>query len=299
MSTRPAPLLDSDLRLYTRAARDSSAQVIRAYSTSFGMACRLFDRRYRSDIESIYGLVRIADEVVDGAAAEAGLDLAEQRELLDRLEAETVDAIDRGYSTNIVVHAFAATARSCGIERSIIAPFFASMRRDLSPVAFTRDELREYIYGSAEVVGLMCLRVFLRDEPVTESDREELERGARRLGSAFQKINFLRDLAADWQALGRSYFPGVDPDRLGEVDKLLLLADIDADLDAAAAVVPKLPTGCRPAVAAALVLFRGLARGLRSTPAAELATRRVRVSTPRKLLIVARARLGVLPGSSS
>jgi phytoene/squalene synthetase len=297
VTTRAAPQLDSDLRLYTRAARESSAHVIRAYSTSFGMACRLFDRRYRSDVESIYGLVRIADEVVDGAAAEAGLDLDQQRELLDALEEETAGAIARGYSTNVVVHAFASTARSCGIEWAIIAPFFASMRRDLSPVAFTGDELREYVYGSAEVVGLMCLRVFLRDEAVTESDRRELEHGAQRLGAAFQKINFLRDLAADWLTLGRSYLPGLDADRLDETEKSALLDDIDADLDAAAVVVPRLPDGCRPAVAAALALFRTLADELRATPADQLTTRRVRVSTPRKLVIVARAKLGALPGS--
>jgi phytoene/squalene synthetase len=299
MSTRPAPLLDSALGLYTDAARASSARVIRAYSTSFGMACRLFDRRYRADVESIYGLVRIADEVVDGAAAEAGLDLRQQRELLDELERETARAIERGYSTNVVVHAFAVTARSCGIEDAIISPFFASMRRDLSPAPLTDYELKEYIYGSAEVVGLMCLRVFLRDQAVEASDRAELKQGARRLGAAFQKINFLRDLAADWHELGRNYFPGIDPDRLTEQQKAALRADIDDDLDAAAAVVPKLPDGSRPAVAAALALFRELSARLRATPAAELTTRRVRVPTPRKLAIVARAKIGALPGSTS
>ena len=177
MSIRQAPAVDSDLQLYTRAARTSSARVIREYSTSFGMASRLFGSGCRSDIESIYGLVRIADEIVDGAAAEAGLSVDEQAALLDALEDETEQALATGYSANVVVHAFATVARATGIDRDLTAPFFASMRRDLSPVAFGREELRTYIYGSAEVVGLMCLRVFLRGETLTEADRARARGG--------------------------------------------------------------------------------------------------------------------------
>jgi len=292
MSIRQAPVVDSDLELYTRAARISSARVIREYSTSFGMASRLFGARCRSDIESIYGLVRIADEIVDGAAAEAGLSVDEQAALLDELQTETERALSRGYSTNVVVHAFAAVARGSGIGDELTAPFFASMRRDLSPVAFGRDELREYIYGSAEVVGLMCLRVFLRGETITEADRGTLEEGARRLGAAFQKINFLRDLGTDWLVLGRSYLPGVDPGALTENEKRALLDDIDSDLDAAAVAIPGLPSHCRRAVVAAHSVFRALAAELARTPAEDLIHRRVRVSNPHKVAIIAAAYLG-------
>ena len=292
MSTRQAPVVDSDLQLYTRAARISSARVIREYSSSFGMASRLFAAGCRSDIESIYGLVRIADEIVDGAAAEAGLSIDEQAALLDGLEDETEQALALGYSANVVVHAFASVARATGIDRDLTAPFFASMRRDLSPVAFGREELRTYIYGSAEVVGLMCLRVFLRGQAVTEPDRALLDNGARRLGAAFQKINFLRDLGTDWLVLGRSYFPGIDPGSLTEDEKRELLDDIEADLDAAADAIPRLPRGCRRAVIAAHSVFRALAEELSRAPAEELLVRRVRVSTPHKAVIVAAAMLG-------
>lgn len=289
------PAASSDLSLYSRVAHRSSARIIRDYSTSFGMASRLLSGGIRNRVEDIYALVRVADEVVDGAAEQAGLGLDRQRALLDALEAETVAAIDDGYSTNLVVHAFATTARDSGIGVDLTAPFFASMRRDLSPVDFSRQELDEYIYGSAEVVGLMCLKVFLREHQVTDSKRARLEEGARRLGSAFQKINFLRDLAVDWAVLGRNYFPGVDPGRLTEDQKSALVADIQADLDAAGAVIPDLPKDCRRAVKAAHGLFSVLTDRVRSTPASELLATRVRVSTRTKLAVLARSTMPSRP----
>ena len=278
-----------NLMLYTRTAQRSSARVIREYSTSFSMATRLLDRRIRPDVENIYGLVRVADEIVDGAAHEAGLGLAAQRELLDAFENETVSALRVGYSANLIVHSFAVTARAVGIGTKLTTPFFASMRRDLSPVGFTDDELREYIYGSAEVIGLMCLKVFLRESSLGNGERQRLEHGAQRLGAAFQKINFLRDLSTDWGGLGRDYLPGIDPENLTEAQKLALLADIDADLLAAAAVIPELPRGCRAAIAAAHGLFSALTERIRAKPAANLLHSRTRVPNATKLGILLRA----------
>jgi phytoene/squalene synthetase len=282
----------SELTAYSRCAQRSAAKVITAYSTSFGMASRLLHRRYRSHVANIYALVRVADELVDGAAAQAGVSAGTQRRLLDELEAEVHRAISDGYSVNLVVHAFACTARAAGIRRDLIAPFFASMRRDLTADALDGDEVRDYIYGSAEVVGLMCLRVFLRDEHRDPEARRRLEEGARRLGAAFQKVNFLRDLSADWTGLGRNYFPSVRPDALTEAQKQALLSDIDDDLAAAAAVIPELPSGCRAAVAAAHQLFAALSRRLRSTPADELLRTRVRVPAGAKAGILVRSALG-------
>jgi phytoene/squalene synthetase len=282
----------TDLALYRRAAHASSARVIHEYSTSFGMATRLLAPTVRPQVEDIYALVRIADEIVDGAAGQAGLDLAGQRELLDALETETVRAMRTGYSTNLVVHAFATTARQIGIGFDLTAPFFQSMRRDLSPVDFSSDELAAYIYGSAEVIGLMCLRAFLADQPVAGDRRVRLESGARRLGAAFQKINFLRDLAVDWSELGRNYFPGIDPARLTERQKLDVITDIDADLEAAAEAIPELPENCRRAIAAAYGLFAELSDRLRATPARSLAVTRVSVPTRTKLAILVRATAG-------
>ena len=284
--------------LYTEAAERSSAKIISAYSTSFGMATRLLHKSLRPDVQNIYGIVRVADEIVDGAALEAGLDLAAQREQLDAFEAETLHAMRTGYSTNLTVHAFAVTARTKGIGADLVVPFFASMRRDLSPVDFTSEELTEYIYGSAEVVGLMCLKVFLHDSNISDGERERLEHGARRLGAAFQKINFLRDLSADWEALGRNYFPTVDPARMTESQKAHLIDDIDADLAAAADVIPDLPRGCRSAIAAAHGLFRGLTRQLKATPAADLLRRRTRINNVAKLGILARTANGRVLGGA-
>jgi 15-cis-phytoene synthase len=279
---------------YNRLAQRSSAMVIREYSTSFGMATRLLAREIRPDIKNIYGLVRIADEIVDGAAAEAGLNRRSQCAVLDALEAETETTLSTGYSANLIVHAFAATARNVGIGPALTRPFFNSMRRDLDPERLSIDEVRDYVYGSAEVIGLMCLQVFLRGEPCDSDTRTRLENGARRLGAAFQKINFLRDLGPDWQELGRNYFPGVDPDQLTETQKQSLVADIRADLDAAAAVIPDLPRICRGAVAAVHGLFTELVVRIRAIPAAELQQQRMRVPNTLKLRIVLEAKTGSL-----
>ncbi|MDH6237989.1 squalene/phytoene synthase family protein [Cryobacterium sp. CG_9.6] len=275
-----------DLRLYTLAAHKSSAGIIREYSTSFGMATRLLGRAIRPHVENIYGLVRIADEVVDGAAGAAGLDVAAQRALLDDLEAETERTLANGYSTNLTVHSFAMTARAVGFGTELTRPFFASMRRDLDPSDFTVEQVRDYIYGSAEVIGLMCLSVFLHGVPCSPEQRARLEAGAQRLGSAFQKINFLRDLSVDWHELHRNYFPTIDPDRLTELQKRELVADIELDLDAAVAVIPELPQNCRVAVAAAHGLFAALTDRVRATPASDLLAIRIRVPNAGKLRIV-------------
>ncbi|MEO6941480.1 MAG: squalene/phytoene synthase family protein [Terrimesophilobacter sp.] len=283
-------LVGDALGLYSWSAHHSASRIITDYSTSFGRSSRLLNREYRPGIEDVYALVRIADEIVDGAAEQAGLSLAEQRTVLDGLEEDVLHAISRGYSANLVVHAFAATARATGIGPDLVAPFFASMRRDLSSVDFSQDELDLYIYGSAEVVGVMCLRVFLGS--AADDPPQTLVHGARKLGSAFQKINFLRDLSADWRELGRSYFPGIDPAHLTEAQKRELVDDIDADLNDAALVINNLPEGCRTAVRAAHGLFSELSRRVRLTPAAKLAETRVIVPTATKARVLLQARIG-------
>lgn len=285
---------ESDLALYTRAAHSGAATIIQAYSTSFAAATRLLSASVRPRVEDVYALVRVADEIVDGAAAQAGLCVDDQRALLDELEADTERAMRAGYSANVVVHAFAATARATGIGTELTRPFFASMRRDLSPVDFTADELGAYIHGSAEVVGLMCLRAFVTESPVPPAVLRRLEIGACRLGAAFQKINFLRDLAEDYGTLGRRYFPGIDPARLTERQKLALVADIECDLVAAEEAIPDLPVESRRAVAAAHALFDALVQRIRDTPAADLVSRRVSVPARVKLAIILRAASGTL-----
>lgn len=275
------------LALYSGTARAATAPVIRRYSTSFRLATALFPRRCRGAVAAIYALVRIADEIVDGTAAEAGLDRAAQRRLLDELEAETQRAVATGFSANLVVHAFAAVARTCAVEPALTRAFFASMRRDLEAVDFDLPEYRQYVHGSAEVVGLMCLRVFLAGRAVSPAAAAALDEGAARLGAAFQKVNFLRDLGDDRRRLGRTYLPG-STDGLTEPAKAAVVADVRDDLRAARAAVRLLPADCRRAVLVATAIFGELLRRIDRVPADRLAHVRVSVPTPVKVALAVR-----------
>ncbi len=277
------------LALYDRTAQDASAAVIAAYSTSFGLATRLLGPRPRPHVRNIYALVRIADEIVDGPAAEAGMDPAAERAILDELESETLTAIQRGFSSNLVVHAFARTARECGVGDALIRPFFASMRTDLLTARHDAASHDDYVYGSAEVVGLMCLQVFVNaGAPHPVSPDPQLVDGARRLGAAFQDVNFLRDLHHDEDSLGRDYLGLAS----GGSTRTQVLDRIDGDLGAAAAVIPKLPADCRRAVTAAHDLFAALSLRLRRDSASDV---RVRVPDAVKATLAARAWLGFAP----
>ena len=280
------------LDLYGRVAEETASRVIRRYSTSFGAASRLLGPGVRQHVENVYALVRVADEVVDGGAADAGRAPDAARAVLDGLEAETERAMAEGYSANLVVHAFATTARTTGIGAELTRPFFASMRTDLDRTEYDEDGFVAYVYGSAEVVGLMCLRAFVLETPDPAAEYERFTPGARALGAAFQKVNFLRDLRTDARELGRSYFPGVDLSAFTEAEKTRLADDIDADLATAAAVIPRLPASSRRAVALAHALFSELNRRIRSTPAPALLERRIRVPDPVKLRIAVGAAAG-------
>ncbi|MGK2852919.1 MAG: phytoene/squalene synthase family protein [Microbacteriaceae bacterium] len=291
------------LARYTAASELAAGQIIEAYSTSFGTATRLLGARHRTHVRSIYALVRVADELVDGATAGAGMTPEQQHSALSRLEQETEDALESEYSSNPIVHAFAHTALAAGIGRELTRPFFSSMRTDLpapgsdgQPEERGSERLRfgdeahaSYVYGSAEVVGLMCLRVFVREESRTGEQLRALEHGAQRLGAAFQNVNFLRDLADDTERLGRSYLS----DR-GRVDSELQgswIAVIREQLADAAATLPLLPRDARLAVGCALRLFGRLTDRISETPAAQLYERRIRVPAPEKAWLVAQAAL--------
>jgi phytoene/squalene synthetase len=284
------------VRLYDTTAQRASRAVLAAYSTSFGLGARLLGERARRDIEAVYALVRIADEIVD---THRGPDAGD---LLDELEQQTARALETGYSTNLVVHAFARTARRTGICARELDPFFASMRADLTVRVHDRASYEQYVHGSAEVVGLMCVAVFLNadrrpGEPVRHADAE-LEEGAQALGAAFQKINFLRDLGADSAGLGRSYFPGVEPGALDQAQLDAILDEIAADVRRARASLPGLPRRARCAVAATLGLYEQLLDQLAGTAPADVLGRRVRVTTPRKLAVVTCAVVDELRGTA-
>jgi phytoene synthase len=283
------------LELYTRVAERAAAVVIREYSTSFGLASRLLSPSIRRQVANIYALVRVADEVVDGASDDAGLDRREASRALTELERQTEYALRAGYSTNPIVHAFATTARQLGFGTELTAPFFESMRVDLSETEHNADSFERYVYGSAEVIGLMCLQAFIHGHRRSEAQLEELRAGARALGAAFQKVNFLRDLSDDFEALGRSYFPGVDIAGFTEQEKTRILDDIDSDLRVSRAGLVLLPPTSRRAVILAHSLFAELARRLRATPASSILKARVRVPTSVKLRLFAAAAAGRMP----
>ncbi|MFO6452235.1 MULTISPECIES: phytoene/squalene synthase family protein [unclassified Aeromicrobium] len=273
--------------LYDEVAEGAAALVIKRYSTSFSLASRLLAEPIRTRVCNIYALVRVADEIVDAPRPEGDHD--QQLRLLDSLQAEVHEAMRTGHSANLVVHAFARTARACGIGTDLVDPFFDSMRTDLFRTEHDKASFATYVYGSAEVVGLMCLKAFLLDQPDVNGAYERLAPGARRLGAAFQKVNFLRDLGDDRDNLGRSYVPGLDPEHFDVAMRDRLLDDIDADLAAAAAVIPQLPSGSRRAVAAAHALFAELSRRLRNASPEQIRSERIRVPGPSKARVVARA----------
>ena len=288
--TQPASA--TGLSLYTEAAERASAEVIAAYSTSFGWASKLLGKAEQQPVRNIYALVRVADEIVDGAADEAH---DNPSKLLDELEAETYRALESGFSTNLVVHAFAHTAREAGIKRDIIEPFFHSMRMDLTEREHDQKSFDTYVYGSAEVVGLMCLKVFMVGREYSKEERVTLIAGARALGAAFQKVNFLRDLSADFKKLGRSYFPNVNVDNFDAATQVRLIDDISADLEVSAKTLPLLSPGSRKAVAAAQMFFAALNERIRNTSAEALIETRISVPNSQKLVILTKALLGVIP----
>lgn len=293
VSRAPQP----SLTRFTLTAETVANEVIGAYSTSFGMATRLLGKMHRTHVRNIYALVRVADEIVDGVASEAGLTQPEQAEALIRYKNDTHQAMRSGYSSDLVIHAFARTAREAGIDETLTQPFFDSMLADVTDAdaaqtGYDRDAHAAYVYGSAEVVGLMCLSVFLRDSSVNDAERDRLVYGARRLGAAFQNINFLRDLADDTGRLGRSYL-GADG-KLDDNERDRWVAEIREQLSDAENVIPLLPADARAAVRSASALFTALTRRVARTPAADLYRKRMRVPGPIKLGLVAQAMLVTL-----
>lgn len=283
------------LKLYTRVSERVAGIVINEYSTSFALASRLLTEPVRQQVANIYALVRVADEIVDGASDGAGLTIPQADEALTELENQVYAALETGFSTNPIVHAYAQTARATGFGEQLVRPFFESMRCDLTQYEHDQESFDRYVYGSAEVIGLMCLQSFLAENPPSTTDREKMVTGARALGAAFQKVNFLRDLADDYQSLGRSYFPGVEVDQFSEADKARILEDINTDLTTSRDCLALLPASSRRAVCLAQSLFGELTVRLAATPAEKIMTTRISVPNSTKLRLAAAAYSGRLP----
>lgn len=277
------------MELYTKVSFSSAESLTNSYSTSFGLSSRLFAKEIRHHIYAIYGLARIADEIVDTYREKN----AESK--LNDLEAETYSAIKDCYSTNLIVHAFANTARFCDMPKDVIQAFFTSMRMDLRPQTYNDQLYKKYIYGSAEVIGLMCLRVFCAKDQKTY---EELAPGARKLGSAYQKVNFLRDLSSDYIDLGRIYFPGLSYEEFSDSDKRKLVSEIEKEFDDATKAMRKLPKNGRAAVTASYVYYNALLSKLDATSVADIKNSRIRINNMKKLAMLLavylKSKLGLL-----
>lgn len=268
---------------YTDLTFKISRLVTRSYSNSFSLAVSRLDRDVRNAIYSIYGFVRFADEIVDSFHHH------DKKYLLEKFEADYYDALKRDISLNPLLHSFAGVVKKYEISDDLVQAFLKSMRTDLTRKDFETDnEIGEYIYGSAEVVGLMCLRVFLHGNEVAYS---ALEEPAKKLGSAFQKVNFLRDLKNDTENLGRRYFPAMIGKPFNETLKNLIISDIENDFRESYEGMKKLPARARFGVLTAYRYYRALLKKIKKTPAETISQKRIRISSGTKLLLLARAYL--------
>ena len=264
--------------LYDNISFDCSKRLTKAFSTSFSFSSRLLPPDQRQAIYAIYGFVRVADEIVDTYHDYP------QEQLLNRFERDLNEAFETRISTNPILNAFQDIVFKYNIEPELIDAFLKSMRLDLEKKDYkTRDEYKEYIYGSADVVGLMCLKVFV------EGDNEQYEKlrdSAMKLGSAFQKVNFLRDLKSDMEILERSYFPHIDFKHLSNDIKKEIVKEIVEDFDEAFKGIRQLPDSSRLAVYVAYVYYKKLLRIIRRKKPEQILQMRIRVSNAIKMWIL-------------
>lgn len=266
---------------YADVSFTTSKIITQKYSTSFSIAVSFLPQEMRKAIYSVYGFVRLADEIVDT------FHTINQEQVLNSFEKEFHEALEKGISMNPVIHAFALTVRRYNIETHLVDSFFKSMKSDLKMQLHRSDaELKEYIYGSADVVGLMCLMVFVNGEMALYS---KLEKPAMKLGSAFQKVNFLRDLKVDIEILNRSYFPDFDLHTFNEEVKERLIREIELDFKEAKVGIDGLPGRSKLAVYIAYLYFNKLLLCLHSTPASQLLEKRIRVSDMTKMMLLCKA----------
>lgn len=260
--------------IFDTVSFECSKNVTKSYSTSFSAAVKMLAPSIRQDIYNIYGFVRFADEIVDTFHD------YNKEDLFDLFEKDLQTALQNKISLNPILNSFQHTVHKYQIPNSMINAFMKSMRLDLVKTEYkTFEEYNEYIYGSADVVGLMCLKVFVNGD---ESKYNELKHSAMRLGSAFQKVNFLRDLKADFEDLSRTYFPNTDLTKLDEESKNKIIQEIEADFEAGYQGIVNLPLEAKFGVYTAYIYYKKLLSKLKKTPSAEIKNTRIRVSDYQK-----------------
>jgi len=266
--------------LYNETCFECSKVITNKYSTSFSLGIKAFSKKLRYPIYAIYGFVRYADEIVDTFHDQ------DKNSLIARFRADTYLAIKEGISLNPVLHSFQRVVNKYHLDIELIDAFLKSMEMDLDQTSYTDDRYKEYIYGSAEVVGLMCLRVFCEGDKVLYY---QLLPQARSLGSAFQKINFLRDIKSDFEERGRTYFPEVDFANFTESDKIEIEKDIKIDFDDAFEGIKNLPASAKLGVYIAYLYYLELFKKIKNTSSKTIANKRIRVSDTQKLVLMAQA----------
>ncbi|MEO8150269.1 MAG: phytoene/squalene synthase family protein [Bacteroidia bacterium] len=263
--------------LFDNVSEHCSRITTRAYSTSFSLGIKFLNKRLHNPIYSIYGFVRFADEIVDSFH---GYD---KKYLLDKFKSDTEDAIKNKISLNPILNAFQNVVHQYQIEQKLIDTFLLSMEMDLEKVDYSEEKYQQYILGSAEVVGLMCLHVF------TEGDKELYERlkpFAMKLGAAFQKVNFLRDINADYSTLGRTYFPNINITQFTSREKKLIEQEIENDFNEALIGIRKLPRSSQGGVYLAYVYYKSLFRKIKNIPAHRVLTERIRIPNGQKFALM-------------
>ncbi len=263
--------------LFRETCLQCSKVITEAYSTSFTLGIKTLDKKFHLPVYAIYGFVRYADEIVDTFHD------YDRRKLLFDFKKQTYEAISSGISLNPVLHAFQCVVNDYDIDKAYIEAFLNSMEMDLEDKSYDKSLYNEYIYGSAEVVGLMCLKVFCEGN---KEQFERLKKPAQSLGAAFQKVNFLRDMRSDFDERGRVYFPKVDYNKFSNKCKAEIEADIVQDFEAAYAGILALPRSARMGVYLAYVYYMKLFKKIQNLPATQILKERVRVPDNTKLALL-------------
>lgn len=263
--------------LYDSVSIRCSRLTTKAYSTSFSLGILCLEKELRDPIYSIYGFVRFADEIVDTFHNH------NKTYLLAEFKKDTWNAIEQKISLNPILHSFQLTVHKFNFDLKLIEQFLHSMEMDLDKKAYSQETFEEYILGSAEVVGLMCLKVFCKGDRLSYDNLKPM---AMRLGSAFQKINFLRDLNADYVGMGRTYFPGVDLDTFDDESKKKIEADIAEDFHQGYLGIKQLPHGARLGVYVAYLYYLALFKKIKNTPSEYVLKKRIRIRNRQKVRIL-------------
>lgn len=270
--------------LYTKTCLQCSKVITNSYSTSFSAGIKAFDKSLRLPIYAIYAYVRFADEIVDTFHNN------NKQSLIAQFNIDTFESINQKISLNPVLHGFQSVVNKYQIPHHLINAFLKSMEMDLDKTAYNKDGYEEYIYGSAEVIGLMCLKIFCNGD---DNQYQKLLPQAKRLGAAFQKINFLRDIKSDFEDRGRTYFPNVDFSNFTNADKLFIENDIQKDFNDALLGIKQLPNGSKKGVYVAYIYYVALFKKVKKLSAITIAQKRIRISNTHKIFLMIWASLKI------